>query len=87
MVLFGLTGQLQVVWFQTRGGPRFSFLKGALMVVTGTKVGFDAHRVATGEEKKEYGLLSPEVELTTTRVQEMMSESIPGEQAEGMATI
>ncbi|GMI29328.1 hypothetical protein TeGR_g216, partial [Tetraparma gracilis] len=78
MVLFGLTGQLQVIWFQTKGGPRFSFLKGTLMVVTGTKVGFDAHRVAKGEEKKDYGLLSPDQELFVTKLQEMMSESIPG---------
>jgi hypothetical protein len=51
MVSLNLLGQLAVVWAQTHKGPKLQLVKESLVVVTATKPGLDAWRVARGVEQ------------------------------------
>jgi hypothetical protein len=81
MVGLCLLGQLFLVWVQTHKGPRRVMLKEMLIVLSGTKPGIDAKRVADGNEQAEHAAVNPEMELTTTRCFELVCESIPGTRA------
>jgi hypothetical protein len=78
MVGLCLVLQLFVVLGQTRKGPRRVMLKEILIVLSGTKPGIDAKRVADGNEQAEHAAAPPEMELTGTRSCELVCESIPG---------
>jgi len=49
-----------------------------LIVLSGTKPGVDAMRVASGAEQSEYNAMDPAMELTVTRCLELVCEAIPG---------
>ena len=70
--------QLITVYAQTSRGPRRLMVKEMIIVLSGTKPGVDAMRVASGAEKIEYNLLDPSVELTGARVAEFVCEAILG---------
>jgi hypothetical protein len=78
MVGSTLAFELLVVYCQNRKGPTTKMIKESLIVLTIIKPGVDAHRVANGEDQAEYAVVSPELELTSTKVFEMVCESIPG---------
>jgi hypothetical protein len=59
-------------------GPRRVMLKEMLIVLSGTKPGIDAKRVADGNERAKHAALDPDLELTATRCFELFCESIPG---------
>ena len=70
--------QLCLVFVQTSGGPRRVMVKEMLIVLSGIKPGVDAMRVASGAERSEHNVINPALELTCTRVAELVSEAIPG---------
>jgi len=70
--------QLFAVFVQTSGGPRRVIVKEMLIVLSGTKPGVDAMRVASGAEQNEYNAVDPMTELTITRCVELFCEAIPG---------
>ncbi|GMI41293.1 hypothetical protein TeGR_g7447 [Tetraparma gracilis] len=78
MVGLCLLGQLFLVWVQTHKGPRRVMLKEMLIVLSGMKPGIDAKRVADGNERNEHATVNPDIELTATRIFELICESIPG---------
>ena len=49
-----------------------------LIVLSGTKPGVDAMRVASGVEQNEHNAVDPMMELATTRALELVCEAIPG---------
>ena len=53
-------------------------VKEMLIVLSGTKPGVDAMRVASGTEQSEHNVCDPATELTFTRCVELVSEAIPG---------
>ena len=70
--------QLYLVYLQTSRGPRRVMIKEMLIVLSGTKPGVDAMRVASGAEPNEHNVFNPEVELTFMRMCELFCEAIPG---------
>ncbi|GMI21144.1 hypothetical protein TeGR_g7655 [Tetraparma gracilis] len=78
MVGLCLLFQLFLAWIQTHKGPRLVMLKEMLIVLSGTKPGVDAKRVADGNEQAEHAAINPELEMTGTRCFELVFESIPG---------
>ncbi|GMI25446.1 hypothetical protein TeGR_g9854 [Tetraparma gracilis] len=78
MVGLCLALQLFLVWFQNRKGPRSVMLREVLIVLSGTKPGIDAKRVANGNVGEQHCVLPPDVELVCTRLIEVICESIPG---------
>jgi hypothetical protein len=60
MVGVNLAIQLLVVYFQCRKGPLRSWIKEVFVVLAGMKPGFDAMKVASGNEKASYSMLHPE---------------------------
>ena len=85
MVGLCLAFQLLIVWIQTRKGPRRVMLKEMLIVLSGTKPGIDAKRVADGNELTEHATINPDMELVCTRCFELVCESIPGAGASARA--
>jgi hypothetical protein len=85
MVVLCLLGQLALIWVQTLKGPRLVMLKEMLIVLSGTKPGVYAMRVAKGNEPTEHAAISPALELTCTKGFEMACESIPGTRANARA--
>jgi len=78
MVCLCLFFQLMLVYVQTINGPRYILMMETLIVLSGTKPGFDAARVSSGQEKLEHNVFDPSLELTCTRAFEMVFEAIPG---------
>ena len=62
----------------TSRGPRRVMVVEMLIVVSGTKPGVDAMRVASGAEQSEHNVADPMTELTVTRCSELVCEAIPG---------
>ena len=85
MVGLCLLGQLALVWVQNHKGPRRVMLKEMLIVLSGTKPGIDAKRVADGNEQTEHATINPDMELVCTRCFELVCESIPGAGASARA--
>jgi len=70
--------QLGLVYAQTSTGPRRVMAKEMLIVLSGTKPGVDAMRVASGTEQNEHNVVDPAIELATMRCVELICEAIPG---------
>jgi hypothetical protein len=87
MVGLCLAFQLLIVWVQTRKGPRRVMLKEMLIVLSGTKPGWDAVNVVSHSEQSVHAPLKPEIEMTITRGIEMCFESIPGSIVTTYATL
>jgi hypothetical protein len=78
MVGLCILGQLAVVWIQAHKRPRRVMLKEMIIVLSGTKPGIDAKRVADGNKQAEHAAINPDMELTCTKCFELVCESIPG---------
>jgi hypothetical protein len=81
MVGANMLWQCMIVHAQTNGLKRDKWrnrLAELLAVVTFTKPGLDAYRVASGAEAAPGAPLSPLTEMTMTKVGEMVFEAIPG---------
>ena len=63
MISLCLFIQLAVVWFQTRKGAKAVMAREILIVMSALKPGFDAYRVANGENQDAGAAFTPEVEL------------------------
>lgn len=79
MVALTLILQLVGVWVNMRNGPRRESVKEMLIVVSCVKPGVNAYRVANGTQKPAgHALFSLDIELTCTKIFEIVCESIPG---------
>jgi hypothetical protein len=81
MVGANLAFQMLAVFQQSRGlkkNMRRTMLFEALTVVTFTKPGVDAHRVASGAEQRPGAAVAPLLEMVITKVGELAFEAIPG---------
>jgi hypothetical protein len=81
MVGANLLYQLLIVHVQVQGLKKDKWrtaLFEMLTVVTFTKPGIDAYRVASGAEKKPGAALPPLVEMICTKFGELAFEAIPG---------
>ena len=63
LLITNIVCQLVIVFFQNRKGPLRHMLMEILHVVTCTKVGVDAYRVASGAEREAYNIFDPYLEL------------------------
>jgi len=77
MISLSLLFQLLLVFGQYRKCGLQTLLVESLYVITFTKPGIDAYRIATGAVKKEEHLLPPLMELTYNKSIEMSFEAIP----------
>jgi hypothetical protein len=81
MVGANLTFQLLLVVVQTNGlkkdRRKKRFLE-ILSVVTFTKPGVDAYRVASGAETEPGASFDPLIEMTSTKIGELVFEALPG---------
>jgi len=85
-LLMGMIGwnimlQLGIAFLQTVGvkkGRAKAFLFEALAIVTFTKPGLDAWRVASGAEKPTRAMGDPLSEMFGNKMAEMFAEAIPG---------
>jgi hypothetical protein len=81
MVGANLLYQLLIVYLQARGLKKNkwrSMIFEMLTVVSFTKPGFDAYRVASGAEQVPGAACSPLMEMVFTKASELVFEAIPG---------
>jgi hypothetical protein len=84
--LLGMVGanifcQLALVFVQTNGLKKDRWKKrflDILSVVTFSKPGLDAYRVASGSEQEPGASVSPLLEMTATKMMELVFEALPG---------
>jgi len=67
-----------VVAFVQHGKRPKDFIFAVFTIITGTKVGFDAYRVASAATTAEHHTFDPKFQLVITKAIEMFSEGIPG---------
>jgi hypothetical protein len=81
MVGGNLAFQVIVVFIQTQGLKKDKWrtaLVEMLSVITFTKPGLDAYRVASGAEQRPGAAVSPLIEMIYTKGSELVFEAIPG---------
>jgi hypothetical protein len=70
--------QVSLTWSLNRKGPKKEMAKEMLFVLSALKAGVDAYRVASGNEWPAHKRAPPDVELTGTKLCELVFEAIPG---------
>jgi hypothetical protein len=75
MVAACIIAQLLIVYAQNRKGPKLNMLKEFAFVLTATKSGIDASRVAKGVTKRKHAMVASDHELTAMKGADMVFES------------
>jgi hypothetical protein len=78
LLVINVAMQLLTVVGQNKNTPKSVLMWELLYVVTCTKVGVDAYRVATGVEQDPHTRLDPKTVLAFVKSEELTTEAIPG---------